>query len=115
MKYSEIKNANELKGHVSLTFEKNKTFEEFCENNFSGYDKERHEPIAIRLYYGKETIITLYAADKSRKEKAQSDRLPVKKFKTTTLSIASVLPFVKEFNFTLAVGEYSDNIEVINK
>lgn len=116
MDYSTHQEVNELKGNISLTFEQNKSFEEFCENNFANYDRNRYEAIAIRLFYGKELVITLYAVDKDRKDRHSSEKLPVKKFKTTTLSLTALLPFVKELNFTLTTSPYTSNdIEVINK
>ena len=116
MNYSTHKEVNELKGNISLTFEDNKTFEEFCEANFVNYDRNRYEAVAIRFFYGKEMVITLYAIDKDRKNRSNSEKLPVKKFKTSTLPLAAIIPFIKEFNFTLSTEAYANNdIEVINK
>lgn len=117
MEYN-IKNKEELKGHIAFTFKQNATFEEFCAANFDNYDRDRFEAIAIRMFYGKEIFVTLYALDKSRQEGTNFsiNKLPVKKFKTTTLSLTQILPFIEEFNFTLSSGNYSmDDMEVINK
>jgi len=110
--------AKVLKGRISLKFKPEKNLDEFCESNFEHYDKERFEAIAVRLFYGDEIIVTLYALDKARQqgEVYYCGKLPVKKFKTTTISLAQVLPFIEEFNFTLTSGRYPlDEIEVINK
>ncbi len=116
MNYSTHQEINELKGNISLTFDDNKTFEDFCESNFSNYSRSRYKAIAIRLFYGKELVITLYALDKDRNERDDAGKLPVKKFKSNTLPLAAILPFVKELNFTLITGEPGSNdIEVINK
>lgn len=118
MRKNILQNTEELKGRISLKFQDGKTLDEFCENNFQNYDKNRFEAIAIRFYYGKEIMITLYALDKDRhREKDFSlDKLPVKKFKTNAISLAQVLPFIAEFNFTLTSASYAlDAMEVINK
>ncbi|MES2285119.1 MAG: hypothetical protein V4547_05470 [Bacteroidota bacterium] len=107
-----------LKGKISLKLQPEKNLDGFCESYFDNYDKERFEAIAIRLYYGKELIVTLYALDKARQQGGgfYFGKLPVKKFKTNAISLAQVLPFVEEFNFTLTSGKYPlDAIEVINK
>lgn len=107
-----------LKGPISLKFQEGKNLDDFCKSIFEHYDKERFEAIAIRLYYGKEIIVTLYALDKARQQGGgfYFGKLPVKKFKTTAISLAQVLPFIEEFNFTLTSGNYPlDAMEVINK
>lgn len=113
-----LQKTEKLKGIISLEFQQGKTLDEFCEQNFANYSRERFEAIAIRLYYGKETIVTLYALDKGRQETGSANfcKLPVKKFKSTTIPLDKVLPYVSEFNFTLSTGKYPlDEIEVINK
>lgn len=110
--------AKVLKGRISLQFQQERNLDEFCERNFEHYDKERFEAVAVRLFYGKEIIVTLYALDKARQQGGgyYLGKLPVKKFKTTTISLDQVLPFIEEFNFTLTSGRYPlDEIEVINK
>ncbi|MES2590590.1 MAG: hypothetical protein V4608_01810 [Bacteroidota bacterium] len=117
MEYN-VKNKEELKGRISFTFKQNSSFEDFCVDNFDHYDRDRFEAIAIRMFYGKEIVVTLYALDKSRQEGTSFNvnKLPVKKFKTTTLSLTQILPYIEEFNFTLTAGNYSiDDMEVINK
>ncbi len=114
----EILQTKVLKGQISLKFRPKKNLDEFCETYFDNYDRERFEAIAIRLYYGKELIVTLYALDKTRHKGPDFyfDKLPVKKFKTSAISLAEVMPFIEEFNFTLTSGKYPlDSIEVINK
>lgn len=116
MDYSTHKEINELKGNLSLTFKDNKSLEGFCKTNFATYDSNRYEAVAIHFFYGNEMVITLYALDKDRKDRDETGKLPVKKFKTNSLPLSSILPFVKDFNFTLTTGMYSENdIEVINK
>src|ERR1700741_323404 len=107
---------DELEGMISVQLEAGKTVDDFCERHFNNYNKEQYEMIALRLYYGKEIIVTLYALDKFKQEETNFyyKKLPVKKFKTSVLTMADVLSYVQEFNFTLTADNYSlDNIEVI--
>lgn len=111
-------NEEQLKGILSVTIEPGKSLNDFCKLNFNNFDPERFEALALRVFHGKETVVTLYAVDKSRQDgtNGESDKLPVKKFKSTDLSLTHMLPFVKEFNFTVTSGNYPvENMEVTNK
>lgn len=108
----------ELKGFISVRLHPNKVIDEFCEKYFNNYNRDQFEAIAIRLYHGKETIVTLYALDKIKQEGTNfnPNKLPVKKFKSNVLTLNTVLSYMSEFNFTLTVGNYSlQDIEVMNK
>ncbi|MGZ3900522.1 MAG: hypothetical protein ACXVNM_04350 [Bacteroidia bacterium] len=116
--HTEIKEGDHLSGKLTITFKVDKTFREFCEKNFANFDPDQHEPIAIRLFQGQETIVTLFALDKFRQEGTNYNlqRIPVKKFKSNRLSITEIFPYLQEFNFTLGAGNYDlDEMEVINK
>ncbi|MBA3664232.1 MAG: hypothetical protein H0W61_08495 [Bacteroidetes bacterium] len=116
--HTDITEGEKLSGKLSLTFRKNKTFLEFCEKNFNNFNPDQHEPVAIRLFHGMETIVTLYALDKVRQEGTNYDqqKIPVKKFKSITLTLIDILPYVMEFNFTISEGNYDiEDMEVINK
>jgi len=113
-----IEKEEELKGLLSVKFPAGKTFDDFCAKYFNNYNPDLYEAIAIRVFYGNETIITLYALDKFRQQGTNYDptKVPVKKFKTDQLSLIKILPFIREFNFTLTSGNYSlDEMQVINK
>ncbi len=115
--YDHLSNQN-LKGYLSLTFCSGVTFNEFCVRNFNNYDPDQFDAIAIRIFFGKEIIMTLYALDKLRQEGTNYDfnKLPVKKFKVVKLSFDDILPFIKEFNFTLTTANYTlEDMQVINK
>jgi hypothetical protein len=112
------RNTNELRGILSFKLQPGTTLDEFCAKNFSNYDPKQFEAIAIRVFYGKELVVTLYALDKVRQEGSNynKEKLPVKKFKTGIFSLSELLSFIDEFNFTLTTGTYSmDEMEVINK
>lgn len=108
----------QLKGLLSVKFPTGKTFNDFCEKYFNNYDPKQFDAIAIRFFYGNETIVTLYALDKFRQQGTnyETGKVPVKKFKTTGLSLRKILPFIRELNFTLTAGNYSlEGMQVINK
>jgi hypothetical protein len=111
-------NQQGLKGFLSLKLKGGKSLDQFCERNFENYNADQFEAVAIRLFYGAEIVVTLYALDKVRQEGSNYNinKIPVKKFKSATLSMASLIEFVDEFNFTLSAGNYDiDDMQVINK
>ncbi|MCW3072530.1 MAG: hypothetical protein JWO44_2420 [Bacteroidetes bacterium] len=110
--------STELSGKLTITLKPGKTLDEFCERNFDNYNSDQYEAVAIRMYYGKEVVVTLYALDKVRQEGTNYNinKIPVKKFKKTTIGLAELFAFIEEFNFTLSAGNYAiDEMEVINK
>jgi hypothetical protein len=107
-----------ISGGIAVKLRANTTLDDFCEKHIPNYDPDRFEAIAIRLFSGKEVIVTIYALDKFRQEgnTYHSDRIPVKKFKILNLSVEQVFHFFEEFNLTLSTGNYSiTDMEVINK
>lgn len=114
----DIHNEEHLKGRISLKLHPNKTLEEFCEKKFENYNRDQFEAVAIKFHYGEEILVTLYALDKVRQEGStfNPDKLPVKKFKSGSFELYDILLFVKEFNVTLATGNYElEDMEVVNK
>lgn len=109
--------SGDIGGNVSLKFQPGQTLLSVCEALFSNFNADEHEPIALRLYVGKENIVTLYALDKVRQETGSThlDKLPVRKFKQVLTSPQVLLPFVSEINFTLEAGNFPlQDMEVIN-
>lgn len=107
-----------ITGGISVKLKKDTSLDDFCAKHLPTYDPDRFEAIAIRLFAGSETIITVYALDKVRQERSNynPDKIPVKKFKIHTLAPSSVLEFFEEYNFTLQVGNYEiTDMEIINK
>ena len=105
-----------LSGALNVKLWNNQTLDEFCMHHIPDYDPDRFEAIAIRMYSGKEVIITVYALDKSRQEGSNynPDKLPVKKFKIDCTF--DLVGSFEEFNFTLSTGNYDiEDMEVINK
>ena len=96
----------------------NQTLDDFCEQHILEYNRDRFEALAIRVYLGDETVITVYAVDKNRQENTtlNTGTIPVKKFKITTLPVNELFSYCAGFNFTLSTGNYPmKDMEVINK
>ena len=107
-----------LKGNLTIELAQGKTLQEFCMNNFNNYNPDQYDAVAIRFYFGKEILVTLYALDKVRQEGStfDPDKLPVKKFKMNKLPTADDLLFIGELNFTVSNGNYPiQDMEIINK
>ena len=104
---------NDLEGFISVKFSDNRTFAEFCTKFIPNFEPERFEPLAIRFFFGKEAVVTIYAVDKSKND---NERLPVKKFKLPAMPLNEVAAYVAECNFTLTTGKYPlEEMEVQNK
>jgi hypothetical protein len=86
--------------------------------NVPDYNRDRFEAVALRLFAGKEVIVTIYAIDKQRQEGSNfnPDKMPVKKFKIENVSVSKLFEWFQEFNFTINTGNYAlEDMEVINK
>ncbi len=108
----------DLQGTFSVKLANDQTLDDFCMSHIAEYNRDRFEALAIRLYVGAETTITVFALDKTRQENSTIivDKLPVKKFKITTLPMAELFSYIEGFNCTLTTGNYPlEDMEVINK
>ncbi|MES2775937.1 MAG: hypothetical protein V4722_17305 [Bacteroidota bacterium] len=108
----------DIAGAIAVKLANNLTLDDFCEQHVADYNRDRFEAIAIRLFLGKETVITVYAVDKLRQEDGalNPEKLPVKKFKLTTIPANELLSYCESFNFTLSTGTYHvEDMEVINR
>lgn len=111
-------NQQDLLGAFSVELANNQSLDDFCAAHIMEYNRDRFEALAIRVYVGDEAVITVYAIDKSRQENSSlgTEKIPVKKFKITTLPVSELFSYCKGFNCTLSSGNYDINeIEVINK
>lgn len=107
-----------LEGSIKVTLANNLTLEDFCSQYIPDYNRDRFEALAIRLFVGDETLITVYALDKIRQEDSTitTGKMPVKKFKLTGVPVTAVFNYCSAFNCTLQTGIYDmEDMEVMNK
>ncbi len=107
-----------ISGGIAVKLPPHMTLDDFCMQHIPVYDPDRFEAIALRLFAGKEVVLTIYALDKSRQEGTNyhPDKLPVKKFKIQNASPQEIFSFFEEYHFTIATGNYDlTDMEVINK
>lgn len=107
-----------ISGGIHVTMQEGQTLDDFCMQYLDEYNPDRFEAIAMRLFAGRETIVTIYALDRTRQENSSdtNGKLPVKKFKIEFVSVKEVFDFFEEFNFTLSSGNYNlEDMKVINK
>src|SRR5258706_7737244 len=108
----------DISGSIAVKLANGQTLDDFCAEYIPDYNRDRFEAMAIRLFLGNETVITIYALDKLRQEGTSYDssKLPVKKFKINTLEASSLFSYCDSLNFTLTTGSYEiEDMEVMNK
>jgi hypothetical protein len=106
----------DLRGKISVRLNESKDLEELCAKHIPGYDRDRFEIVAIRVFASKEFIVTVYAADKVSNKTVRELRYPVKKFKIQSLAMHELYEFVEAFNFTISADDYDvDDMDVTNK
>jgi hypothetical protein len=110
------KNMNEMQGKIAMEFDRD-AMKQLCVKYIPGYEEERYEVVAIRLYCAGEIILTIYARDKSNSGTSLPvNKFPVKKFKKQIDSPAGFFEFVKAFNFTISAEDYDmHDMEVTNR
>ena len=115
---SDISMKGDMEGAISIRFKPGSTFNDYCVAHIANFDPDRFEVLAVRFYYGKETVITVYAIDKYRQERSNSPphKIPVKKFKLSVAFLKDIESIIDECNFTITTGNYPiESMEVINK
>lgn len=109
---------NAITGELTVKLANGQTLDDFCTQHVADYNRDRFEALALRVYLGDETVITVYAVDKTRQENTTQiiDKIPVKKFKISGISVADLFSYCEGFNCTLSTGNYAiEDMEVINK
>lgn len=109
---------SDFSGSAAVTFANGITLDDFCAEHIPTYNRERFEAIAVRLFEGNETVITIYALDKMKQYEGNFDtgKVPVKKFKLDMLTVRDLFRYCESFNCTLTNGKYPvEEMEVINK
>ena len=108
----------DISGQISITLANKQTLDDFCNTYINEYNRDRFEAFAIRLFLGKETVITVYAVDKVRQRDTDliDKKIAVKKFKLNTVAVGALFSYCSALNFTLTTGKYPlENMEVMNK
>lgn len=108
----------DMTGAISITLANGLTLDDFCVQHIAEYNCDRFEAFAIRLFFGKETVITVYAVDKIREENSdlKAKKIAVKKFKINTIPVNELFSYCAAFNCTLTTGNYNlEDMEVMNK
>jgi len=108
----------DVSGNLTVKMANGQTLDDLCAHYIPDYNRDRFEALAIRVFVGDETVITIYAVDKPRQEGSTfgNGKIPVKKFKLTTLPLSELFSYCESFNCTLSTGNYPlEDMEVINK
>ena len=72
----------------------------------AGVNLSQYQPIALRLYADRESIVTFYAIDRQHTLPPHREgKVPVKKFKVT-ISLTELLDSFRQFDFTLLAEGY---------
>jgi hypothetical protein len=109
---------HDISGGITVKLRDDLSLDDICMENLPDYNRDRFEAVALRLFAGKEVIVTIYAIDKERQEGSNfnPDKMPVKKFKIENVSVPKLFEWFQEFNFTINTGNYHiEDMEVINK
>ena len=108
----------DISGNIAVTLANDQTLDDFCAQHILDYNRDRFEAFALRVFLGKETVITIYAVDKIRQEDADisKDKIAVKKFKINTIPVNELYSYCASLNFTLTTGTFDlESMEVTNK
>ncbi|MEO6549553.1 MAG: hypothetical protein ABIN94_16245 [Ferruginibacter sp.] len=108
----------DVTGTLTVKMANHQTLDDFCTEHIPEYNRDRFEALAVRVFVGEETIITIYAVDKTRQEGTtfSEGKIPVKKFKLEHIPLSALFSYCASFNCTLTTGNYPlDEMEVINK
>lgn len=109
-------NSLEMYGQITMQFD-HSGLEKLCNRFIAGYDPQRFRVVAVRLFCGKEIVLTIFVEDRLKESAAIPEgKFPVKKIKTELRSVAELLECAGSFNFTVANPAYNiDEMEVMNR
>ena len=111
-----METSGNLSGQISLSFSLHLNIVDFFIKHIPGYDSQRFNIVAIRVFSGEEFVVTLYAEDKQHVTSIHPGKLMVKKFKIVGISHEEFFMFTEGYNFTVFNKEYDvTQMEVINK
>ncbi|MEO6667942.1 MAG: hypothetical protein ABIN36_00615 [Ferruginibacter sp.] len=108
----------DLTGEISVTLNEGQSLDDIFMNYILDYNRDRFEAVAARIFFGKETVVTLFAIDKLRQEDSTvpDGKIPVRKFKIVNIPLQELLPHIAAFNCTLGTNNYPlEAMEVGNR
>jgi hypothetical protein len=106
-----------IRGVADAKLKDSDSLDTVCGRIIPHFNLERFETIAIRIFFGKESFMTVYALDKMHKSSVPLDgkKLPVKKFKLE-LPAETIIQLFSNLNLTIKKGDHNiEEIEVLNK
>jgi hypothetical protein len=106
----------DLSGNISVNLVDHKNLTELT-SSLAGFNPDRFEAIAVRVFIESALQVTIFAIDKSKQENwSKTDKLPIHKFKLDVTDLSVIMLMVQQVNFTLTTGEFDlEDMEVINK
>jgi hypothetical protein len=106
-----------IRGAADVKLKDGESLNTVCGRIIPNYNLDRFEAIAIRIYFGKESFMTVYALDKTHKSTVPLDdkKLPYKKFKLQ-MPAERIIQLFSNINLTIKKGDHHiEEIEVLNK
>lgn len=111
------KREHDLTGFAALDFREKVDFNTFAAI-ITDYNPDRFDPVALKIWAGESSVIvTLYAMDKSAREKDQypDETVPVKKFKME-MQWQQLMQHIQHFDIIVSNEDYSiSDMVVTNK
>jgi hypothetical protein len=106
-----------ISGAISVKLHGGQTLDHFCTAFIKNYDAARFQAVALRIYAGKEMIVTIFAADRANMNGASDGKkLLVRKFKLENIPAAELFKYIDAFNFTVApADQHIEDMEVMEE
>ena len=109
----------DLNGEISFKLKDEQSLNELFTRYVPDFNPDRLEPYAFRMLLGKENVLTLFAVDSFKQDNStilDNDKIPVKKYKISSIPLQEILAFFEELNFTVTTNNYPvESLLVINK
>lgn len=106
---------DDLIGVVTINLRNGQNFNAFA-SGLAGYNAERFEAVALRVFIEHKPIVTIYALDREIvTHDLKKSKKPVHKFKME-MDFEQLFSCFRKFNFTVVTGDYNiEDMEVVNK
>jgi len=110
--------AHSATGRAAIDFFRKEDLNSFASKLIEGYNPDRFDAAALRLFVQKDSpVVTLYAVDKLKQDQGNypHNKLPVKKFKID-ISFEDFLKHIRSFDLTVTNDAYDiEDMLVMNK